>query len=344
MKRLLNNLFVTTDGAYLHKRGETVCVNIDGETKLSLPLHTLGGIVCLGRISCSPALMGTCGERNIMVSFLSENGRFLARVQGPVSGNVLLRKEQYRRSDDECASSEIARAVVIAKIANSRVVLQRSLRDAPDDQECPPVAEAIDRLGSTAVELLDDTMPLDSIRGLEGDAAKTYFGVFDHLIKAQKEAFYFRERSRRPPRDNMNALMSFLYTLLTHDTMSALESVGLDPAVGFLHRDRPGRPSLALDIMEEFRAMIADRLALSLVNRRQVKESGFVADETGGVLMDKATRKTVIEAYQARKREEIRHPYLGESVAVGLLPHVQAMLLARHLRGDIDAYPPFNWK
>jgi CRISPR-associated protein Cas1 len=344
MKRLLNNLFVTTDGAYLRKRGETVCVSIDGETRLSLPLHTLGGIVCIGRVSCSPELMGTCGERNIMISFLSENGRFLARVQGPVSGNVLLRKEQYRRSDDECASSAIARAVVIAKIANSRVVLQRSLRDAPDDQECPPVEEAIKRLGSIAVEFLDETMPLDSVRGLEGDAARTYFGVFDYLIRAQKEAFYFRERSRRPPRDSMNALMSFLYTLLMHDTMSALESVGLDPAVGFLHRDRPGRPSLALDIMEEFRAMIADRLALSLVNRRQIKESGFATDETGGVLMDKVTRKTVIEAYQARKREEIRHPYLGESVVVGLLPHVQAMLLARHLRGDIDSYPPFNWK
>lgn len=187
-------------------------------------------------------------------------------------------------------------------------------------------------------------MPLDSIRGLEGEAARTYFGVFDYLIKSQKEFFYFRERSRRPPRDNMNSLMSFLYTLLTHDTVSALEAVGLDPAVGFLHRDRPGRPSLALDIMEEFRPMIADRLALSLVNRRQVKESGFVVRETGGVLMDKATRRTVIEAYQARKREEIRHPFLGESVAVGLLPHVQAMLLARYLRGDIDGYPPFNWK
>ncbi|HBK60289.1 MAG TPA: subtype I-C CRISPR-associated endonuclease Cas1 [Firmicutes bacterium] len=344
MKRLLNNLYVTTDGAYLHKRGETVCINIDGETRLSLPLHTLGGIVCMGRVSCSPTLMGACGERNIMISFLNENGRFLARVQGPVSGNVLLRKEQYRRSDDERASSEVARAVVISKIANSRVVLQRSLRDAPDDQKCPPIEEAIDRLASTAAGLLDDTLPLDSIRGAEGDAAKTYFGVFDYLIKSQEEAFYFTERSRRPPRDNMNALMSFLYTLLVHDTVSALESVGLDPAVGFLHRDRPGRPSLALDIMEEFRAMIADRLALSLVNRRQIKESGFVASEAGGVLMDKATRRTVIEAYQARKREEIKHPFLGESVAVGLLPHVQAMLLARHLRGDIDAYPPFAWK
>jgi CRISPR-associated protein Cas1 len=344
MKRLLNTLFVTTDGAYLHKRGETVCVRIDGEAKLSLPLHTLGGIVCIGHITCSPELMGTCGERNIMISFLSENGRFLARVQGPVSGNVLLRREQYRRADDEYTSSEIARAVVISKIANSRVVLQRSLRDAPDDQKYPPVEEAIDRLGSIAVRLLEDNMPLDSIRGLEGEAARTYFGVFDYLIKSQKEFFYFRERSRRPPQDNMNSLMSFLYTLLTHDTVSALEAVGLDPAVGFLHRDRPGRPSLALDIMEEFRPMIADRLALSLVNRRQVKESGFTANETGGVIMDKSTRKTVIEAYQSRKREEIRHPFLGESVAVGLLPHVQAMLLARHLRGDIDGYPPFNWK
>ncbi len=344
MKRLLNTLFVTTDGAYLHKRGETVCIRINGEERLSLPLHTLEGIVCIGHVSCSPELMAACGERRVMISFLSESGRFLARVQGPVSGNVLLRREQYRRADDECASSEIARAVVISKIANSRAVLQRSLRDSPGDQRDPQTEEAVDRLGSIAAKLLEDCMPLDSIRGLEGDAARTYFGVFDHLIKAQKEAFYFRERSRRPPRDNMNALMSFLYTLLTHDTMSALEAVGLDPAVGFLHKDRPGRPSLALDVMEEFRPMIADRLALSLVNRRQVKESGFVAQETGGVLMDKATRRIVIEAYQTRKREEIRHPFLGESVAVGLLPYVQAMLLARYLRGDIDAYPPFNWK
>ena len=344
MRRLLNNLFVTTEGAYLHKQGETVCVNIGGETRLNLPLHTLGGIVCIGHVSCSPELMGTCGERNILISFVSESGRFLARVQGPVSGNVLLRKEQYRRADDECASSSIARAVVIAKIANSRVVLQRSLRDTTDGQDCAPVADTIDLLRCIAADLSDETVPLDSIRGMEGSAAKAYFGVFDYLIRAQKEAFHFSERSRRPPRDNINALLSFLYTLLTHDTVSALESVGLDPAVGFLHRDRPGRPSLALDIMEEFRAMMADRLALSLVNRRQVRESGFVTDEAGGVRMDKATRKTVIEAYQERKREEIKHPYLGESVPIGLLPYVQAMLLARHLRGDIDAYPPFHWK
>jgi CRISPR-associated protein Cas1 len=344
VKRLLNTLFVTTDGAYLHKRGETVCVRIDGEAKLSLPLHTLAGIVCIGHISCSPELMGTCGNRNIMISFLSSTGRFLARVQGPVSGNVLLRREQYRRADDQCASSEIARAIVVAKIANSRVVLQRLLRDAPDDQKYASVEEAVDRLGSIAVRLLEEPMPLDSIRGLEGEGARTYFGVFDYLIKAQKDVFYFSERSRRPPRDNMNSLMSFLYTLVLHDTVSALEAVGLDPAVGFLHRDRPGRPSLALDIMEEFRPMIADRLALSLVNRRQVKGSGFAADETGGVRMDKATRRTVIEAYQARKRDEIRHPFADETIPVGLLPHVQAMLLARHLRGDIDGYPPFNWR
>jgi CRISPR-associated protein Cas1 len=287
--------------------------------------------------------MELCGERNVAISFLSERGKFYARVQGPVSGNVLLRREQYRRADSEEASTAIARAVVIAKIANCRTVLLRGARDRPEAPQAADLEAAAQRLA----RLLDDLRqpaPLEAVRGLEGDAARTYFGVFDHLITAQKEDFFFAERSRRPPLDNVNALLSFFYTLLAHDVTAGLESVGLDPAVGYLHRDRPGRPSLALDLMEEFRPILADRLALSLINRQQIRGKGFRKTETGAVMMDDATRKEVLVAYQKRKQEEIQHPFLGETVEVGLLPFVQAMLLARHLRGDLDGYPPFFWK
>lgn len=343
MKHLLNTLFVTSQGAYLSREGETVHVSVNHETKLRLPIHTLGGIVCFGQVSCSPPLMELCGERHVAISFLSEHGRFLARVQGPVSGNVLLRREQYRRADDEHGSAEIARSAVVAKIANSRTVLLRALRDHPEIPEAAAIEETVRRLA----RLLDDLKSpalLDSVRGCEGDAARAYFGVFDHLITAQKEDFFFRERSRRPPLDNMNSVLSFLYTLLAHDVTGALETVGLDPAVGFLHRDRPGRPGLALDLMEEFRPFLADRLALSLVNRQQIKGKGFRKTETGAVLMDDETRKELLVAYQTRKQEEIQHPYLDETIAVGLLPYAQALLLARHLRGDLDGYPPFLWK
>ena len=343
MRHLLNTLYVTTQGAYLAREGETVLVRADQEVKLRVPIHTLGGIVCFGQVSCSPPLMGLCGERNVAISFLSENGKFYARVQGPVSGNVLLRREQYRRADKEDASAEIARMVVLAKVANCRTVLLRGIRDHAENPQVPALETATARLA----RLLDDLrqpVPLDTARGLEGDAARTYFGVFDHLITAQKEDFFFRERSRRPPLDNLNALLSFFYTLLVHDVAAALETVGLDPAVGYLHRDRPGRPSLALDLTEEFRPVLADRLALSLVNRQQIRGKGFRKTETGAVLMDDATRKEVLVAYQKRKQEEIQHPFLEEKVEVGLLPFVQAMLLARYLRGDLDGYPPFLWK
>lgn len=343
MKHLLNTLYVTTRGAYLAREGETVLVRVDGETKLRVPIHTLGSIVCFGQVSCSPPLMGMCAERNVAISFLSEQGRFWARVEGPVSGNVLLRREQYRRSDDMETSAEIARSVVIAKIANSRTVLLRVARERPDYEGTPYVTEAAHYL-SQLIKDLDVPTSLDVVRGCEGDAAKTYFGVFNHLIIAQKEDFFFRDRSRRPPLDNMNAILSFLYTLLVHDVASALETVGLDPAVGYLHRDRPGRPSLALDLMEEFRPYLADRLALSLVNLQQIKGAGFRKTETGAVLMDDGTRKEVLVAYQKRKQEEIQHAFLGEKVAVGLLPYVQALLMARYLRGDLDGYPPFIWK
>ena len=343
MKKLLNTLYVTTQGAYLSKDGETVSVSIEKEVKLRVPVHTLGGIVCFGNVACSPFLMGFCAQNNVGLSFLTEYGRFLARVQGPVSGNVLLRREQYRKADDENFSSDMARALLTGKIANCRTVLQRSIRDHNEKIDVEEVAQASNRM-SNYISKLGGNLELDVVRGMEGDAARNYFSVFNQLITAQKEDFVFQDRNRRPPLDNVNCLLSFIYTLLAHDVRSALECVGLDPAVGFLHRDRPGRPGLALDMMEEFRPFIADRLVLSLINLRQVQAKGFVKTETGAVLMDDATRKTVLVAYQERKREEIVHPFIDEKIQIGLLFHVQAMLLARHLRGDLDGYPPFIWK
>jgi CRISP-associated protein Cas1 len=343
MKKYLNTLFVTTQGAYLSKEGETVVVKVDSEIRLQVPVHTLGGIVCFGQVSCSPFLMGFCAEKGVAISFLTENGRFLARVQGPVSGNVLLRREQYRWADDPAQSTVMARGFLIGKIANSRTVLQRALRDHSDKLDEEMLRRAVSLLGRS-LDACDKQEDLDSLRGIEGDAANTYFGAFDHLIVSQKESFYFRDRSRRPPLDNVNCLLSFLYTLLVHDARSALESVGLDPAVGFLHRDRPGRPGLALDLMEEFRPFLADRLALSLINLKQVQEKGFNKAESGGVVMDDDTRKAVLVAYQERKREEILHPFTEEKVTVGLHMYVQALLMARYIRGDLDGYPPFIWK
>jgi CRISP-associated protein Cas1 len=343
MKRHLNTLFVTTQGAYLLKEGETVAVKVEGEISLRVPVHTLGGIVCFGQVSCSPYLMGFCAENGVSISFLTENGDFLAKVQGPVSGNVLLRREQYRRADNLQASSSIAHALVTAKIANCRTVLQRLLRDHSGKIEADEVTQASQDL-SNSIRRLQGDCHLDTVRGIEGDAANSYFRVFDHLITSQKDDFTFNERNRRPPLDNVNCLLSFLYTILMHDVRSALETVGLDPAVGFLHRDRPGRYGLALDLMEEFRPFLADRLVLSLVNLCQVQGKGFKKKESGAVWMDDDTRKIVLVAYQKRKQEEILHPFIKEKVTIGLLPHVQAMLMARYLRGDLDCYPPFIWK
>lgn len=343
MKKHLNTLFVTTQGAYLSKEGETVVVKVNQEARLRVPVHTLGGIVCFGNVSCSPFLMGFCGENGVGISFLTEYGRFLARVQGPVSGNVLLRREQYRKADDPAYSAIMAKSFVTGKIANCRTVLQRALRDHSQKTDEEALRQGVDNL-NRSLKSLELNQSLDEIRGLEGDAAHSYFGVFDHLIVAQKEAFSFQERNRRPPMDNVNALLSFLYTLLMHDCRGALESVGLDPVVGFLHRDRPGRPSLALDLMEEFRPFLADRLALSLINLRQVQDKGFKKADAGAVTTSDETRKTLLIAYQERKHEEILHPFLDEKVSIGILFHVQALLLARCLRGDLDGYPPFIWK
>ena len=340
MKHLLNTLYVTTQGAYLSKDGETVLVRVEHENKLRVPIHTLSGIVCFGQVSCSPPLMGFCAENHVALSYLTEQGKFLARMQGPVNGNVLLRREQYRRADSPEASTALARTVVQAKLANCRTVLLRGMREHGSNQQ---LEEAAGRLARN-IQVLELAKSVDEVRGVEGDGARNYFCVFDHLITTAKEHFFFRERSRRPPLDNVNALLSFLYTLLVHDLVGALEGVGLDPAVGFLHRDRPGRPGLALDLMEELRPVLADRLVLSLINRRQVHEDGFEKAEAGGVVMDAPTRKEVLLAWQKRKQEEIQHPFLGERVPFGLVPHVQALLLARHLLGDLDGYPAFFWR
>ena len=338
MKRHLNTLFVTTQGAYLSKEGESVVVRADGAVLMRVPFHNLDGVVCFGRVTASGALMGRCAERGVAVSFLTERGRFLARVVGFTSGNVLLRRAQYRSADDAEASLEIARACVLAKLANSRSVVLRAVRDhRPGDEVMLATGQRIQR----CIKVARRAEGMDRLRGAEGEAARAYFGVFDRMITNDSTDFRFKSRSRRPPRNIVNALLSFLYSMLAHDVRSACEVAGLDPAVGFFHRDRSGRPGLALDLMEEFRAVIADRVVLNLINRKQVKAAGFEMDPGGGVRMSDDTRKTVLVAYQERKIEELVHPFLKEKTTVGMLPQLQALLLARFLRGDMDAYPPF---
>ena len=343
MKRHLNTLFVTTEGAYLAAEGETVVIRIEGKDKMHVPLHLLESVACFGRVSVSPILMGRCGDKGVSISFFSEYGRFLARVVGPTSGNVLLRREQFRRADDLPFSLSISKAMVTAKALNSRTVLQRFLRDHAGRTGADVVAGAVRTL-ATAIRSIPNVDTLNELRGVEGNVAATYFGVFEHLVLNQNDTFRFERRSRRPPLDPVNALMSFCYVLLAHDVRSAIEGVGLDPQVGFIHSDRPGRAGLAMDLMEELRAFLADRLVISLVNRQQVAAKGFEYTEGGGVLMNDATRKTLLQAYQARKQETIEHPFLREKMTVGRLAHIQALLLARYLRGDLDAYPPFVWR
>lgn len=346
MQRLLNTLYVTSEGAWLKKDGETVVMELDNKERFRLPLHMLESIVCYGRAMVSSPLMGHCCEKGIAISFFNPNGRFQARVEGPVSGNVLLRREQYRVSDAPVRCAAIVRSILAGKIHNQRAVVHRALRDhgaSLPDAAKSELEIAKKRLSQIVGRLMHEETT-DVLRGREGEAAQVYFGVFTHFLRVTGEGFRFNGRNRRPPKDRINALLSFLYTLLTHDCRSALEGVGLDPAVGFLHRDRPGRPSLALDLAEEFRAPLADRLALSLINRRQLVERDFVVQETGAVILKDDARKTLLVAYQERKRETLKHPFLGEECPLGLLPHLQAQLLARHLRGDLDGYPPFLWK
>jgi CRISP-associated protein Cas1 len=341
MKKLLNVLYVTTPNTYLSLDGETVLIKKDEAVAMRLPLHNLEQIVCFGYSGTSPALMGACVDRDIGLCFLSPYGRFLARVIGKVKGNVLLRKKQYLISEQK-ESVAIASSFLIGKISNSRKVVERGLRDHALLVDVNALTGASNSL-KDSLRAIRGCDCVEDLMGFEGSAAKVYFGVFDQLILQQRDAFFFKERSRRPPLDNLNALLSFLYTLLMSEVSSALETVGLDPYVGFLHQDRPGRPSLALDLMEELRPVFADRLALSLINRKQITGKGFTQKESGGILMDDDTRKKVLSVWQERKKETILHPFLKERIDFGLIPYVQALLLARYLRGDLDAYPPFFW-
>lgn len=343
MKKLLNTLFVTLQGSSVVKEGENVVVREGGEVRLRVPVHGLGGLVTFGHVWCSPELLFLCAERGVGVSFLSENGRFFARVAGPASGNVLLRRTQYRWADDPERSASVARDMLTGKLANTRTVLLRARRDHGEKTGSLTLEQSSERLADS-ITRLPRASTLDELRGIEGEGANVYFGAFDALIIAKDTSFRFTTRSRRPPLDPVNCLLSFLYTLLMHDARSALEGVGLDPAVGFLHRDRPGRSGLALDLMEELRPVLADRVALSLLNLGQLRARDFRKEEGGAVLLSDDARKQVLVSYQKRKQEEIMHPFLKEKVEVGLLCHVQALLLVRHIRGDLDGYPAFLWR
>ena len=343
MQRFLNTLYITTQKSYLHKKGDAIEVIVEDKVKASIPMITLDSIVCFGNISVSPFLLGAAPEHNITISFLSETGKYLARVQGPVAGNVLLRKAQYRVSDDKLKSAQVAKYFITGKIANQKTILQRAIRDHKDKVDNKKIESTILVLNRNLDKIEHET-DIDKLRGIEGDSAEAYFSVFDELIISQKDGFKFEGRNRRPPLDNVNAMLSYVYTLLYHDMISALEVVGLDPAVGFMHRDRPGRLSLALDLMEEFRAFFADRLVLSLINLNEVTPEQFEKSASGAVIMNETARKTVIAAYQKKKEAVVNHPYVEKRMHLAILFHTQARLLARFLRGDIDGYPVYIWK
>jgi len=337
MKKLLNTLYVTSEGAWLRKDGANVVVEIEGAERGRAPLHLLGAIVCFGQVGLSPHLMHAASETGISITFLGWTGRFLARVEGPQGGNVLLRRAQHGRTIDDPVP--IARAIVAAKIANQRSVIRRAIRDHGDSGD---ILDGVERRLNRSERVVLESDDLDALRGIEGDAANAYFSVFHNLLRSDSMSFH--GRTRRPPRDPVNALMSFLYVLLTADCRAALETVGLDPQMGFLHRDKPGRMSLAIDLMEEFRAPLADRCCLTLINRRQVAKSDFRHEETGGVFLRDDARKRVLTAWQERKRVVVTHPFLSEKMPLGLVPHTQAQLLAGHLRGDLDGYPAYIWR
>ena len=342
MKKLMNVLYVLTEDSYLSKQGDTISVKVGGVEKVRVPAHTLESIICFGNTTVSTPLICFCGERGITLTFMGEYGKFYGRVEGPISGNVLLRRAQHFATESKDSQVQIARLIIYAKIANCRNVILRGSRECQDIEDKKALTKASDSLASI-VHQLEGKGDIDELRGLEGLAARTYFSVFNYHIKANKNDFYFIERSKRPPKDNMNAIMSFLYALLANDTRSALEGVGLDPARGFLHALRPGRASLALDIMEEFRSPLCDRLALSMVNLKQLSPGHFKQDFSGVTINDDA-KKIILTAWQKRKKDKIMHPYLSETIEVGLLPHVQALLMSRYLRGDLKVYPPFYWK
>lgn len=346
MRVHLNTLYITKEHTWVHLEGENIVVKLNGTECARFPLHLLGGVVCFGTVGATPALLGKCAALGIGFTFLTNYGRFWARVEGPSSGNVLLRRSQYRTSDEVSSCVEISRYFVVGKILNQRTVIRRSIRDHRSSMG----DGCVDRLESCVNWLTESARranacaDVNTLRGLEGDAAKVYFSVFDCLILQNRDTFKFRKRSRRPPLDPINALLSFLYTLLVHDCRSALESVGLESSVGFLHRDRPGRPSLALDLMEELRPILADRITLSLINRKQLNEKYFSKAISGAITLTEKGRMIVLATYQDRKKREITHPHLKEKMSLGLVPFVQASLLARLLRNDIELYPPFVWQ
>ncbi|GAB4358660.1 MAG: type I-C CRISPR-associated endonuclease Cas1c [Methylohalobius crimeensis] len=335
MKKLLNTLYVTRQESYLHKERETIVIKNGADKLGQFPALAIDNIFCFGQISVSPFLMGYCAEQGIGLAFYTEYGRFLARVQGKPTGNVLLRRTQYRWADDPDKATDVARFIVAAKIANCRSVLLRDLRNHGENSSLKQAAKKL----AVSLRQVRNSNSVETARGIEGEAANSYFSVFNERLRSSH--FTFDGRIRRPPTDPVNALLSFAYSLVTQECASALLGVGLDPYVGFLHSDRPGRLSLALDLVEEFRASWADRFVLTLINRRQVCPDDFETEAGGAVRLTEKARKELLVAYQERKQTEIMHPYLHEKVPIGLLPHCQAMLLARHVRGDTRYYPPY---
>lgn len=343
MKKLLNTLYVTNENSYLALDGENIVIRLDDQILGRIPLHNLESIVTMGYIGASPALIGKCAKENISISFLRPTGQFLAKVTGPAYGNILLRKSQYRMSDNSTDSLHIAQSFIIGKLYNSKAVIDRAVRDYPlrvDVSQLKKVSQQLRQSMDLALQPENSAQ----LRGIEGEAAKCYFSVFNQLILQQQDDFAFCGRSKHPPQDNINALLSFCYSLLTSMCTSALETVGLDPYSGFLHTDRPGRPSLALDLMEELRSVMVDRFVLTIINKRLISGKGFMQKENGAILMDDDTRRTVLKYWQERKKERVTHPFLKEQIDWGLIPYIQAMLLARYIRGDLDAYPPYAWK
>lgn len=343
MKKLLNTLYVTTPNRYLSLDGENVVILCKDEEIGRIPLHNLERIMTFGYTGASPALMGKCAQDGKELVFMSSSGRFLARVEGEKCGNVLLRRQQYRFADDPAQSLGIAKYMIAGKLYNSRCVIERTLRDHELRINTEKFRKKSQFLKEASVKSLS-AKDIDTLRGIEGEAASVYFSLFDDMILQQKEDFAFTVRSKRPPLDKVNALLSFAYSLATGMCSSALESVGLDPYVGFMHTDRPGRRSLALDLVEEFRALMCDRFVLTLINKRTISAKDFEQREDGAVLLTDNGRRTFLSSWQTRKSDEIKHPFLGEKVEWGLLPYVQALLLARYIRGDLDCYPPFMWK
>jgi CRISP-associated protein Cas1 len=340
MSTVLNTLFVQTQGSYVHLESDTVRIDVEGEVKTRIPLHHLSGITVFGQVMISPFLIGRCAQDGRDITWLSRSGRFQGRLHGPVSGNVLLRRAQHQVLSDEVATLEIAKRFVAGKLQNARGTLLRAAREANEISDNDALRESA-QAHAEAIKQLPHCQTMDELRGTEGITAKAYFAAFTSLVRTNRNDFTFTGRSKRPPRDPINAILSFTYALLTGDCVAALEGVGLDPQVGFLHVLRPGRPALALDLMEEFRSSLADRLVLTLVNRGQITRSDFDERTGGAWSLNEAGRKTVLIAYQKRKQEEITHPVTDKTIPIALVPHIQARLLARHIRGELEHYQPF---